>query len=1260
MKKLATLALVLSTLTACGGGSSGSLPSSSASTIGIGAQSSYSEAATTSGSSANAKDRTRQKTTTGPLVREGEPFVLSTTSQVRFGSGSNWRERTIFAQDLVTCDVATFGDPGVPAPRVCETLAELPEVEPGKTLSHLANEGEFFKLTAATPVRFGRADKWREIVMPAGIAVNCHASIFGDPGIAAPRECVSVVDSGATPSPGTGKTITAPLEREGQIFTVFETRRVRFGSGSNWREATIPAHKVVTCSVATFGDPGAAAPRVCETVTEVPAVEAGKTITHLVNEGQFFNLPVATTVRFGSGNHWREFVMPANLTVSCHVDIFGGPGVPAPRVCVTVVDGTPPAPGTETGKTITAPLETEGRIFSLQVSTRVRFGSGGNWREATIAAHSVVTCGVATFGDPGVPAPRVCETVAQVPAVEPGKTISRLVNEGEFFKLTEATAVRFGSGNYWRQVVMPADTLVKCQVNFFGEPGVPAPRECVTVVDSGTTSPTAGKTITSPFIAEGLPFVLPESSRVRFGRGSNWTERNVPSHRLVTCDLATFGDPGVPAPRVCEKVAEVPAVEWAKILSPLANEGEFFNLTTATAVRFGSGNYWREIVMPANTLVKCHVAIFGDPGVAAPRACITAVADPNAKAPDPSLSDSGGNLPEDVVDASGNIVASDYTRMAAVMSKPAGMKYRYGTNSASYGASGGVQLYGPRPDNLTPDYKPMHANHQNLWQIGIRTVEPGLYSSNQANVTFVADSADNVGIADFQTSNHILGTFAQLPQLSWTRYGGGIDSFNVVDYKFEGIVSGDPIAVARCGGRAGGCISGVAAFQNGVIATVGNNTAINKASVKLPANKVPTGIAMTNGSEFALVTVWDTDALKGQVAVVALAGLCDNCSASDRNANGTHSAWYEWWQEWMGVYPGLPNMGNIAFMKILGYVDLVAPDGSAMKAPTEIAVTTGHDPFDSMIGGIGFMGHSLPLTSQANRQAFLNGEHSHRYAKGGMAVVISKSEKKAAFIDLKPLFTQLNSAYFGGDLGTFNARMASLGQGDNQWPYTFASQSLQRPTVVKMISLPDKPTAVKTTVWGPNQRAWIATQEGTLRVYSLGNYAPGRTAMPTTASSIAELPQFAIAVGRNPTSLAWSKGEPDDLDFANVHNQYADPNKQVIVNSRGDRKVSWVRFGANGSSIVRVLQDPRMQDPIAIEDADNFANWGFVLTVADHDGRAVHNFRYGPVTFSDPGSACQMARGGCPVVATGSTKIEYGGKLALPGKPFQVSGSNVP
>src|SRR4029078_9741719 len=102
-----------------------------------------------------------------------------------------------------------------------------------------------------------------------------------------------------------------------------------------------------------------------------------------------------------------------------------------------------------------------------------------------------------------------------------------------------------------------------------------------------------------------------------------------------------------------------------------------------------------------------------------------------------------------------------------------------------------------------------------------------------------------------------------------------------------------------------------------------------------------------------------------------------------------------------------------------------------------------------------------------SRQGFLSGGASYgRYAKGGVAVVISKSEQKVAFIDLKPLFTYVNSVYFGGDQATFNARTASLGQADNQRRYTFTQQPSQVPTVVKTVSLTQRPTAVKTSAFG--------------------------------------------------------------------------------------------------------------------------------------------------------------------------------------------------
>ncbi|MES1265772.1 MAG: hypothetical protein ABUU24_09005, partial [Variovorax sp.] len=272
--------------------------------------------------------------------------------------------------------------------------------------------------------------------------------------------------------------------------------------------------------------------------------------------------------------------------------------------------------------------------------------------------------------------------------------------------------------------------------------------------------------------------------------------------------------------------------------------------------------------------------------------------------------------------------------------------------------------------------------------------------------------------------------------------------------------------------------------------------------------------------------------------------------------------------------------GNIAFMKILGYVDL-----PGMAAPTDIAVTTGMDQFHTIQVGGNFIGlDNTPLS--ANWQKFTSsGANYNMYAKGGVAVVTSKSEQKVAFVDLKPLFSYINSVYFSSNV----TAVSNLGQAASQWPYSFTQQPSQMPTVVKTVSLGAKPTAVKTTVYGNPARAWVATQDGTLHIFSLDGYAPGGTPASPSASAIAEVGTV-TGIGRNPTSLATSKGE--------FGASFEPNNQQVIVASRGDRKISWVRFANSGNSgsIVRTLQDARLVDPIAVEDGDNFANQGYVMS----------------------------------------------------------------
>ncbi|VTU40300.1 hypothetical protein [Variovorax sp. PBL-E5] len=624
-------------------------------------------------------------------------------------------------------------------------------------------------------------------------------------------------------------------------------------------------------------------------------------------------------------------------------------------------------------------------------------------------------------------------------------------------------------------------------------------------------------------------------------------------------------------------------------------------------------------------------------------------------------------LGDAIVSSSGTFSAAAYQSTAAAMGKAAGIDYRYGPNPAAYGTTSNTgrtalgapadQSYDPislnNPSGIGGDRHclPFPNGFCGTWQVGGPLVaSPGDYSSNIMQTAFVADSpAQYGGVAGLQSISMASNTFAERPQPSWATYQGvysatndsGVNDFNLLNYRNAGLKTSDAVAVGHCYGRDTWCVTNLMVFQGGLIAAAGSNTAYNQGTAQLAAGKVPTAIAVTNSGEFALVTVWDTVNLKGQVAVIALAGLCNACTPDNPGA------WYNNWGEWNGVYPGLPNLGNFAYMKVLGYVDLP----TTMKAPTEISASTGVsvDSYNATTNTY----WNLPLSSDSNRTSFYSGANSGGVARTGIAVVISKSEQQAAFIDLRPLFSYYREQYFNvaaNPQSAFNSKIVNgRGPADNQWPYTFTAVPSQMPTVIKTISLAQRPSAVKVGLLSTTSRAWVATQDGQLHIYKLGNYLNATTA--GTATDITDAGTTPVAVGRNPTSIAYVKKGGADHD--------------LIVTSRGDRRIDWVRFANDfNSGIPRVpalsLSDASLVDPISAEDNENHGTESYVLSVADYGGRKISNYRYGPVIFRTnvtPGWNCQPPNG-CPV--SGSGPFEYGGSLSLPGGVFQVVTSNIP
>jgi hypothetical protein len=346
-----------------------------------------------------------------------------------------------------------------------------------------------------------------------------------------------------------------------------------------------------------------------------------------------------------------------------------------------------------------------------------------------------------------------------------------------------------------------------------------------------------------------------------------------------------------------------------------------------------------------------------------------------------------------------------------------------------------------------------------------------------------------------------------------------------------------------------------------------------------------------------------------------------------------------------------------------------------MKAPTAIAATTGIHPYTSMLkyDASGQISNFQMLNSpMANNRAKMlpGGEDYERYAKGGVAVVVSKSEKRAAFIDLGPLFKYTNDMYLGS--AASNLETQNVGPAATQWPYLLADKPQATPVVVKTETLAARPTAVWTTAtrsywskddqaritaypfWRPEPqyaRTAIAAEGGNLQLYSLGRYAAG--VKPTTPAPADIQPAGTVSgLGANITHLAAAK------DYSGV----SDPiNDLILFTDRANRKWGWVKLvntsdTASTGSVLRTMEDSRV-DPIMVTMADNYSTKGNVLTVADYAGASIANYRFGDMVYPDPSSGFCTQAGACP---TYTYLGEFAGKLALPFKPTAVHSSNVP
>lgn len=599
---------------------------------------------------------------------------------------------------------------------------------------------------------------------------------------------------------------------------------------------------------------------------------------------------------------------------------------------------------------------------------------------------------------------------------------------------------------------------------------------------------------------------------------------------------------------------------------------------------------------------------------------------------------SGGGtptLPPGGIVTDGVIDQTKYNAMAAAMSTDAGVAYRFGAATAPIG---GLPTY------FQPEIKFMPVGDIRSYNYGNYTSDPGDFASNILHINYVPDNPSaRLGVAGIQATSVGHHTVSFRPEISWVLYGQGLDSVEAVWWKNHGFPNlGNPVCIGHAHGRPGWATQSIACFQNGFICTAGANTMTNRTYCQLRAGLVPISVTCTTSNEFALVVCWDTVNFTSVVAFISLTGLADGSTIQSPYSGSDEG----WWGEWNEPHPGMHNLGNLAFMKIVGYLD------TGLKAATAISATTGHPRFGYLngsgaaIGTDGTTGNTGNWTAdESQRQKWASGVFSNRYAKQGLAMVISKTEKKVVFIDLKPLFTYMNGKYFGDRAGYLET--TNIGNGAGQWPYTFTEQPSQTPTVVKTITLANAPTSVFTFAYTSDDWArlgFVGTEDGQMHVYSTGNYAtPGQTG---NAANIAETTQF--FVGANPTSIDNIKEKAGTPRFET--NLVDDVSKQYLVCSRAEKAIRWFEMTSATTAVIRrKLQDSRMVDPIKAVDTDNHGTEHYSIVVADYGGRTAHAYLWGDTilhTYADLRFNIQA-------------EFEYGGGFQTPGKPVEVLTANI-
>ncbi|HEY4178733.1 MAG TPA: hypothetical protein VGM90_17925 [Kofleriaceae bacterium] len=555
----------------------------------------------------------------------------------------------------------------------------------------------------------------------------------------------------------------------------------------------------------------------------------------------------------------------------------------------------------------------------------------------------------------------------------------------------------------------------------------------------------------------------------------------------------------------------------------------------------------------------------------------------------PTLFDACGGQ---IVRANGSIDTAEYARVASAWDRAA-IDCRLGPTFVYY-----------HPDDLdaaraTAPEMPTSPHTGSLCPNGVNHTDegPATYGSTSGQVAYAPDDPTDAGLDRVQTAGWEPGGQCWKPlvnnQLKKTHPDQAI-----VDWQARSITVGTPIAKARTEYAETG--DGIMIFSSGLVASDGTQTSgSTHPTLQLPPNKKPMAVAISNYNEFAVVAVWDTDANKGQLAVLVLRAPAP--SAHSVNAFAA------------------PNEGGFDQIQLLGYVDL------PFATPTAVSFAgnnQGHNgPWiqgggcDHAYQGVGTLFADLTydgMLSNCGNSVWTSDPTMEPgfFANAGAVMVASQWENKVAFIDMTPLFQFVRSVYVEPIQNQDNRDLYTQAITSTPWPFDFSTNPEMIPQLVTTIDV-DQPRLVRYGVKANKNGkglqksllAYVASLDGKLTAYDV----------TTLDASIHEV--ASAMVDPNPTSL-----------------HLLNANDQLSLSSRGNRSVQWLQVNEASIDTTETFRDARVNDPVSTDKNQRMP----IITIGDFSSGQVFGFER----------------------ATDGTYL-YEGSMQYPGAVYLVDTANV-